>query len=252
VLLNIGRIRADLRRIGSIPPSLPKRSATTILPARTPIDPVQGRRLSHDFVRCRGHVIAARAGDFAHRYDDRLASLAGEDHLAPDRFRGDNRAARAVDAKEDRTHRTIAYAARNARAISVAAITPPTGQRGCAETRHRVGSAPTRRSAQSLPPRYAVARRGRDRSSKTVSSAPDRARVGSGQDLVAVAEAIDELCLERFIIGEERPRSIASRTSASRQFSTLGDPTDDLPGYRASSASTSLRCGGVILFRLDC
>ena len=52
-----------------------------------------------------------------------------------------------------------------------------------------------------------------------------------GKDLVAISEAIDELCLKRFI-GEERAAIDRFADLGFRQFSALGDPTDDLPGYR--------------------
>ena len=66
--------------------------------------PGQRGRLGDDLVGRSGDVISARAGDISHRDDDRLPVFARPHDLAPDRLRGDGRAAGAVDAEEDRAH----------------------------------------------------------------------------------------------------------------------------------------------------
>ncbi len=70
--------------------------------------PGQRGRLGDDLVGRRGDVIPPRSGDIAHRHDDRLPMFARPRDLAPDRLGGDGRAARAVDAEEDRAHLGVA------------------------------------------------------------------------------------------------------------------------------------------------
>ncbi len=54
----------------------------------------EGRGLGDDDVGRAGDVVAAGAGQRAHRHDDRLAGVPGQAHLAPDGVRGNRRAAR--------------------------------------------------------------------------------------------------------------------------------------------------------------
>ena len=95
--------RYDLKVI----PSLSYRPLVASLPLTTPIEPVMVASSAKIVLGAAGDVIAAAAGDVAHRDDERLLGLhaAGgvEDDLA-----GQGRAARRIDPQDDGLDRVVA------------------------------------------------------------------------------------------------------------------------------------------------
>src|SRR3954453_18460725 len=81
-------------------------------------------RLGEDLVSAAGHVVAPRAGDGAHRDDDRLAGLARAGDLAPDRVGGYGRTAGGVDPEHDRPGLLVTYGGPQSRRHGVAAHQP--------------------------------------------------------------------------------------------------------------------------------
>ena len=95
-------VESMARRASHTPP-------VTNLPLTTPIEPVSVEGCAT--MTCAGTQMApARRRQIGHRRDERpIGALVARDHqLAPDGIGGGRGPARAVDAKHDGTHRTVA------------------------------------------------------------------------------------------------------------------------------------------------
>src|SRR5690606_19938206 len=182
-----------------------------------------------------GHrdVVAAGRGDVAHGDDHGLAGAAGEDHLAPDRVGRDRRAARAVDAEDDRLDVVVLHGGAERRADRVRAHRGP-------GARQRTAAA-----AAAEPDRPVPVDEGdgvlpsglRDAARDPVGAvvAGDVAQPGVlaelpaqvGVDLVAVAEPVDEVLLQG-LARQERAAVHQLADLVLRQVPAGGDRRGDL------------------------
>src|SRR3954451_3161446 len=179
------------------------------LPAEDADRAGQCARLGEDLVRAAGDVVATRAGDGAHRDDDRLAGLARAGDLAPDRVGGDGRTTGGVDPEHDRPGLLVTHGGPQRRRYGVAAHQPTLQRRSSRAPGDDAAEAVDQGNARSVLLPY-LTHDSRDRrrlrrppvGEQQLYVATGRS-AGGGVDLVAVADVVDQLRRKR-VVGKDR------------------------------------------------